>query len=184
VIHPNTKLVNIDEEIGLGLIATSFIPAGTITWVKDPLDQILSRDEFIALPYSLKKMVMEYSYETAQGTRLLCWDIAKYMNHSCECNCYITPWDFEIAIKDIEKGEQLTNDYGSMFLVSEEIFECKCGAKNCRGSNMNFIGDEALKLMDGKFEAAIACAPNMSQALTPLFHLNTKLASLFGEYRV
>lgn len=38
MIHPNTELKFISNQVGYGVVATSFIPAGTITWVLDKLD--------------------------------------------------------------------------------------------------------------------------------------------------
>lgn len=32
MIHPAMELKHISEEIGYGVVATAFIPAGTITW--------------------------------------------------------------------------------------------------------------------------------------------------------
>ena len=37
------------------------------------------------------------------------------------------------AIRDIEKGEELTCDYGFAFDKDYKQFPCKCGAKNCCG---------------------------------------------------
>jgi hypothetical protein len=36
--HPKTELKLISNEIGYGVVATDFIPAGTITWALDKLD--------------------------------------------------------------------------------------------------------------------------------------------------
>ena len=41
-----------------------------------------------------------------------------------------TGYGFEIAIRDILPGEELTDDYGLFNLKKE--FECACGSKNCR----------------------------------------------------
>jgi len=38
--------------------------------------------------------------------------------------------DFELAVRDIEAGEELTDDYGSLNL--EWGFECRCGSPRCR----------------------------------------------------
>ena len=43
---------------------------------------------------------------------MLCWDNGRYVNHSFNSNCLTTAYDFEIAIRDILPGEQLTDDYG------------------------------------------------------------------------
>ena len=41
MIHPKTELKFINEVVGYGVVATSFIPAGTITWVLDKFDRVL-----------------------------------------------------------------------------------------------------------------------------------------------
>ena len=43
MIHPKTELQFINKEIGYGVVATEFIPAGTITWVLDKLDREFTR---------------------------------------------------------------------------------------------------------------------------------------------
>ena len=40
MIHPSTELKYVSPEIGIGVVATEFIPKGTITWALDPLDQV------------------------------------------------------------------------------------------------------------------------------------------------
>lgn len=37
MIHPDTEVRFINPEKGYGLVATKFIPKGTITWVQDDL---------------------------------------------------------------------------------------------------------------------------------------------------
>ena len=49
MIHPHTELQFISEKIGYGVIATKFIPKGTITWVLDKLDRIFTPEEVRAM---------------------------------------------------------------------------------------------------------------------------------------
>lgn len=112
MIHPKTELKFISSQIGYGVVATEFIPAGTITWALDDLDR-----EFT--PTKLKKMnplyqnILEtYCYRNNKGNYVLCWDNGRYVNHSFKSNCISTAYDFEIAIRDIQPGEELTDDYG------------------------------------------------------------------------
>ncbi len=112
MIHPKTELRFISSQIGYGVVATEFIPAGTITWALDDLDR-----EFT--PAKLKKMnplyqnILEtYCYRNNKGNYVLCWDNGRYVNHSFKSNCISTAYDFEIAIRDIQPGEELTDDYG------------------------------------------------------------------------
>jgi hypothetical protein len=43
---------------------------------------------------------------------VLCWDNGRFVNHSFNSNCFTTAYDFEVAVRDIQAGEQLTDDYG------------------------------------------------------------------------
>ncbi len=112
MIHPDTKLGYINDEIGYGVIATSFIKKGTITWVLDELDREFTPKQFEALGSIYKDILDKYSFRNNKGNYILCWDHARYVNHSFKSNCLTTAYDYEIAIRDIEPGEQLTDDYG------------------------------------------------------------------------
>jgi len=123
MIHPDTELKFISETIGYGLVAKKFIPKGTITWVQDDLDQIYSRDREVEMPDLIREQLEKYSFTNSKGEKVLCWDNAKYVNHSFRPSCMSTAYDFEIAVRDIHPGEQLTDDYG--YLNVEEPFEAE-----------------------------------------------------------
>lgn len=67
---------------------------------------------------------------------------ARFINHSCDPNCQALIEDdriFIYALKDISPGEELCYDYAyeraeGMDEESEELYVCRCGAKNCRGT--------------------------------------------------
>jgi len=64
------------------------------------------------------------------------WNTAGLVNHSCDPNSEYDGKGFKIwitATKDIEKGEEITCDYGFSFDKDYKQFPCKCGAKNCCG---------------------------------------------------
>jgi len=112
MIHPHTTLKLISPEIGYGVVATEFIPAGTITWVLDKLDREFSPLEFQEMDPIYQHILDTYTYRNNKGNMVLCWDHGRYVNHSFNSNCLTTAYDFEIAIRDIAPGEQLTDDYG------------------------------------------------------------------------
>ncbi|QNJ98306.1 SET domain-containing protein [Constantimarinum furrinae] len=125
MIHPHTELQFISEEIGHGVVATQFIPAGTITWVLDSLDREFSPQQFKNFDPLYQHILDTYSYRNSKGNYVLCWDHGRFVNHSFKSNCLSTAYDFEIAIRDIHPGEQLTDDYGYLnvdtpFRASEE----------------------------------------------------------------
>ena len=69
------------------------------------------------------------------------YNTAKNINHSCDPNCevdIIRGHIWIIAIKDIEKGEEITYNYNFDFDKDYKDHPCKCGTKKCIG----FILDE------------------------------------------
>jgi hypothetical protein len=134
MIHPDTRLVTIDGVVGSGVIATRRIPRGTITWVLDDLDLTLNGAQMNALPASYDDLIDRWTFHDGRGWRVLCWDLGRYMNHSCEPNCGGSEFWFEVALRDIEVGEQLTNDYATLYMRPSEVFDCRCGAPTCRGA--------------------------------------------------
>ena len=121
MIHPHTEVKFINEEVGYGVVATQFIPAGTITWVLDQLDREFTPAQFDAMEPHYKEILETYTFTNNKGHMILCWDIGRFVNHSFKSNCLTTAYDFEIAIRDIQPGEQLTDDYG--YLNIPEPFE-------------------------------------------------------------
>lgn len=122
MMHPDTELRYINDQIGFGVFATRFIPKGTITWALDNLDQILEESVVKSLEPLRQKDVLKYSYRNQHGQYILCWDIGKYVNHSFHANCVGTAYEIELAARDIYPGEQLTDDYGTLNV--DVPFEC------------------------------------------------------------
>lgn len=63
------------------------------------------------------------------------WNLARWINHSCQPNAYYRIKDghiWIIARRNIKKSEEITYDYGCD-LKDYEDFPCYCGAKNCVG---------------------------------------------------
>jgi len=67
---------------------------------------------------------------------------ARYINHGCDPNCESATRNKRIfidAIRTIQPGEELAYDYQIQRDSDDapnvdEVFACRCGAKNCRGS--------------------------------------------------
>lgn len=112
MIHPQTELAFISNEIGYGVVATSLLKKGTITWVLDKLDREFTPGQVHQLEPIFQNILEKYSFRNNRGNHVLCWDNARFVNHSFKSNCLTTAYDFEIAIRDIHPGEQLTDDYG------------------------------------------------------------------------
>jgi hypothetical protein len=131
MIHPDLELRFINDTIGSGIFAKKIIPAGTITYVKDSLEIEITMENFQRHSYEMQKVIDKYSYIDERGIKIISWDIAKFVNHSCNCNTMSTGYGFEIAIRNIEAGEEVTDEYG-LFNIEQDL-ACMCGASNCRG---------------------------------------------------
>ncbi|MDX1719764.1 MAG: SET domain-containing protein, partial [Salegentibacter mishustinae] len=108
MMHPDTELRFINEKVGYGVVATKFIPEGTITWVQDDLDHVFYTSQVEKLHPKSAQMLEKYAFRNRFGDLVLCWDLAKYVNHSFNSNCFSTAYGFEIAVRDIQVGEELT----------------------------------------------------------------------------
>ena len=167
MIHPDTELRRVDPEIGLGVFATRPLPRGTITWALDDLDLRISATRLQKLGERYRPLIDRYAYLNGHGERILCWDIGRFMNHSCDANSISTGWDFDLAVRDIEAGEQITNDYALLNL--EYSFECACDSARCRGVVSSTGPDwEALTPgLDGQVRTACRDAGRIEQPLWP-----------------
>jgi hypothetical protein len=143
MIHPDTELRFVNDHIGYGVFATRHIPQGTITWARDELDQAFSPDEVASMAPAYRQILEKYSFVDAFGHHVLCWDHSRYFNHSCDANCLSAGYDFEIAIRDIRCGEELTDDYGTLNL--REAFRCACASPGCR---LQIFPDDMERLAD------------------------------------
>lgn len=143
MIHPHTEVRYIDEEKGNGLFASCFIPCGTIIWVLDELDREITPAEMERYSPQCQEILFTYSYRNKKGNFLFCWDNGRYINHSFNANCCLTPYNFEIAVRDIQAGEELTDDYGYLNIV--EPFE----ARSEKGSARTVVyPDDLLRLSE------------------------------------
>ncbi|MCW3114523.1 MAG: hypothetical protein JWR18_2919 [Segetibacter sp.] len=122
MIHPHTELAFISPKIGYGVVATEFIPKGTITWAWDKLDQVFTPAQVDRMEDVYKEIINKYTYRDQKGHFILCWDNSRFVNHSFNSSCITTAYNFEVAVRDIHPGEELTDDYG--YLNCLEPFTC------------------------------------------------------------
>lgn len=166
MIHPASELRLGNPTIGYGVIATRFIPKGTITWVYDDLDQVIDPARLVDMPPLLQALAEKYSYFNGRGDRVLCWDHSRFVNHSCNATSLAPGFDLEIAVRDIQEGEEITDDYGLLNL--EATFECACGSEHCRG----MIGPEDFEAYADRWDELAADAMrHANQVEQPLWDL-------------
>ncbi len=170
MIHPATELRFINNEIGYGVVAIDFIPKGTITWVLDKLDREFTGLELMEFDEIYQQILSKYCFRNNAGKFVLCWDNGRFVNHSFRSNCLSTAYDFELAVRDIHPGEELTDDYG--YLNITEPFKGKD-----EGSRRKYVYPDDLlkyhKVWDKKLLAAFKHIPRVDQPLQELLPTDT-----------
>lgn len=130
MVHPDTELRFISHEVGYGVVATRLIPKGTVTWALDKLDRIFTPQAVAAMDPLYAPILEHYTFRDQRGNYILCWDNARYVNHSFHPTCITTAYDFELAVRDIKPGDELTDDYG--FLNVTHAFRCHPEKRSAR----------------------------------------------------
>ena len=102
---------------GFGVFAVERIPRGTPVWrFMAPFDQDLSPAVLDDLSEQHRQWMLHYGYIDIHSKRLiLCGDDARFMNHSDNPNIAsdfnLDSYGVDIAVRDIEVGEEITTDY-------------------------------------------------------------------------
>jgi hypothetical protein len=171
MIHPDTELKLVSPEVGLGVFATKLLPKGTVTWVQDKLDRVYTPMKADNLGEEYQNIIEKYAFRNNKGEFVLCWDNSRYVNHSFNSNCITTPYNFEIAVRDIFPGEELTDDYG--YLNVSEPFYCLAE----EGDRQIVYPDDLLKFSpqwDNLIKAAMKDYAKFPQALSPFLNESLK----------
>ncbi len=162
MIHPDTEVRYIDSNKGNGLFAVKAIPRGTITWSFDPLDREIPPEELAGYDLLYQEILLKYSFRNTKGNYIFCWDNCRYTNHSFKANCCLTPYEFQLAIRDIQSGEELTDDYGYLNII--EPFEA-----DPEGGDRTVVYPDDLLRFSGKWDKQLESAfPRMMQVEQPL----------------
>lgn len=171
MVHPNTQIKFISDEIGYGVFATAFMPKGTITYVKDSMELEISPSDFYKHNAVMQEQIEKYSYIDEKGFRIVSWDFAKYVNHCCDCNTMSTGYGFEIAIRDIQEGEQITDEYGIFNMT--EAMTLNCSRPGCRGMVCRTDLDKHFQEWDAKLLPALLQFKAIEQPLAALIDEET-----------
>ncbi len=153
MIHPQVELRFVSPEVGYGVFATAPIPMGTLTWIRCALDRTMSPAQVAALEEPYASVFERYAYIDGRGDSVLCWDHGRFMNHSCAPTCLSPGFDFDIAVRDIAMGDELTCDYGMLNI--DEAFSCACGMRGCRGTIEPYDGFRQADAWDQLLERAV-----------------------------
>ncbi len=171
MIHPDTELRPVSEVVGLGVFAIKPIPKGSIVYVKDMFEISIPLAEMKNIPNNLLPSINRYSFIESDGTRVVSWDHAKYVNHCCNANTLSTGYGFEIAIRDIATGEEMTDDYGLLNIEAE--MQLCCGNKDCRVILKPDDFDQHVEKWDAQVSEALNSLRKVSQPLYDLMDVNT-----------
>ena len=163
MLHPATRLEWIRDDVGYGVIATAPIPKGTLLWALDPLDRRLGPPEVDRLGEALWPHLERYTYVNGRGERVLCWDHGRFMNHSCAPVSLSPGVDFELAVRDLAPGDEVTCDYASLNL--EEALACLCGEPGCRGVITSDDFEDLAPVWDEQLRDAVRFALDVPQPL-------------------
>lgn len=113
------------EVHGIGLYADEFIPQGTLVWKFTPgFDKKFTAKQISEFPDLLQIYLYKYTWKSKKsGMYCFCSDNGKHFNHSENPNVLSEYRDNEdeslvFAIKDINIGEELLDDYSSFEDIS------------------------------------------------------------------
>lgn len=172
MIHPDTEIRQVSPQIGCGVFAKNFLPAGTVIYIRDPLEVVLNPQLLAALDEDYRELVSRYCYVEQSGNWVLSWDHSKYVNHRCDCNTMLTAYGFEIAVRDIQAGEEITDEYG-LFNIADEI-DIACGCVNCRKKLRPTDIDNFYSRWDARIEPAMKKVADVPQPLQQFMDKETQ----------
>lgn len=130
----------------IGMFAKEKIFKDEIVYIKG--GHILRRDELFTSGVINSYLPIDDDYFLGAKDLIEENQIKLYNNHSCNPNCGMRGEISFVAIRDIEKDEELTIDYA--FIDNEDYsFECHCGSDNCRRIITGF--DWKIKELQEKF---------------------------------
>ena len=120
--HPKTKVLDCEDDRGLGLFADAAIKKDS--FVIEYIGEVITEEELEKRKAEYEKEGLGHSYFKVLGAGEYIdptkkGNDARYMNHSDTPNCRGEKWDVDgevcigiFAETDIKAGEELTWDYG------------------------------------------------------------------------
>ncbi|MEO6584338.1 MAG: SET domain-containing protein-lysine N-methyltransferase, partial [Ferruginibacter sp.] len=137
---------------GFGIYACDTIVKGNVIFKGEEKAQRIATKSHIDKNWSAAEQenFKRYAYPLSSEVYLL-WDDNPSewapQNHSCNPNTAYRGLNV-IAIRNIQKNDELTLDYGNFLDHYMQPFQCKCGQPNCRGL-IEGITDNSVTLREG-----------------------------------
>lgn len=129
-VAPNLEARVLPAKGGRGIFAREFTPAGTVLLVWG--GSIVQGHQLGQIPLDSQR----YSVQVEEDLYLITLgepEPADYINHSCAPNAGPSGQIVMVALRDIERGEEICFDYAMSDGSPYDEFDCACGALNCRG---------------------------------------------------
>jgi len=161
--HPNTELKFVNPQVGYGVFATDFIPTGTIVYARCSLDITIPPTSPLLSDPAYRDLIEKYAYTDQHGDFIICWDIGKYVNHCCHASALSTGYGFDIAVRDLQPGDEITNDY-AQFSFDEEM-DLFCHYPDCRKKFTRQDFDHLHPYWDKQVKAALQHFTQVPQPL-------------------
>lgn len=96
---------------GVGLIADQFIPKDAIVWMHDDaIDRVYLQQGLNALSIRARETIRTYGWREGKYY-IYPGDNARFTNHSKDPNCGPGLNDVSVALRDIQIGEEITENY-------------------------------------------------------------------------
>jgi len=98
---------------GIGVFAEEFIPKGKVVYqYLEGFDIIYSTEQIEKMSMLTRKYIEHYAYySSGEGGYVLCGDNGRFVNHSKTPNIQMYNRINTVALKDIQIGEEITEDY-------------------------------------------------------------------------
>jgi len=117
---------------GNGIFSEEFIPKGFIIFYLSSNENYISKNEAQSFSAEKRDQLSKYGVEDEAGN----WTMSDGdANHSCDANVlslFIDGIYCDIAVKDIQAGDEIALDYGLLYSSFSWSMECKCHSHICR----------------------------------------------------
>ena len=139
---------------GYGIYAIEKINKNELIFQGEEKAQRIATKSYISNNWNAKELInfKKYAYPISEEVFIL-WDEnpAEWapQNHSCNANTAYHGLNV-YAVREIQKGEELTLDYALFLDEHMQPFNCNCGSENCKGKISgipgNSVNSRAMKL--------------------------------------